>query len=102
MPRSFSILFLILVTSCASGPRGPVYDVNDDSRVFAIYRSAFEEAFRAAWEEKAGGHICTIGIEESPDPRGAWARVDGYEDGQRAGRKARLAYERERAEKETH
>ncbi len=105
MPRFLSILFLVLLTSCASNSpvSSPQVTTHDDElRLREIYRSAFARGFREAWDGKSV-IIDTMGlIGKSTDPEGESALLDGHSDGQRAGRKARIAYETESAEKEEH
>ena len=67
-----------------------------------IYRSSFKRGFLEAWAGR-GGVIETEGlVGKSTDPDGEWALHEGWMDGQRAGRKARLGFEMEQAEKEKH
>jgi hypothetical protein len=102
MPRLLAILALVLLTSCASRPpvsSTPTVSPEEKKRRHDIYRSAFERGFREAWDGRTV-IIETMGlIGQSTDPEGEWALHEGHMDGQRSGRKARLAYETEQAEK---
>lgn len=103
MPRLLSILILVVVTGCAShSPQSTsrVTPSAEQQRLHAIYRSAFERGFLEAWD---GSHVWidTAGlVGKSTDLEGDAALYEGHFDGQRAGFKARLEYEKKRSEGE--
>jgi hypothetical protein len=109
MHHFLPLLLVVLLTGCASPTERQIYwDTQratwrlEKDRLDDIYCSWFERGFFEAW---AGRHVIieTEGlVGKSTDPDGEWATHKGHMDGQQAGFKARLAYERGQAEKEKH
>jgi hypothetical protein len=106
MSRLFPVLLLGFLAGCASPTERQVHWETqratwklEQDRLNDIYSSSFERGFLNAW---AGGDNggCVLGNEESTDPDGEFALHRGWTDGNKVGLKARLALERERAEKE--
>jgi hypothetical protein len=105
----FLPVLMVLLAGCASPTEKQTYwDTQrarwklEQDRLHDIYRSAFQRGFREAWDGITV-HIDTAGlVGKSTDPDGESALLEGHDDGQRAGRKARLDYEIERAKKEEH
>lgn len=106
MHRFLAVLTLVVVAGCASPTEKQVFwDTQratwklEKDRLDDIYSSWFERGFLAAWAGR-GGVIETEGlVGKSSDPDGDWALHKGWMDGQRAGRKTRLAYEMEKEKK---
>jgi hypothetical protein len=111
MHRFLEVLMLFLLAGCVSPTESATQKqiywntqktaLNiEQKRLHGIYRSWFERGFLEAW----AGHRVTIETEgltgKSTDPDGDSALHEGHTDGQRAGNKARLAYEMKQAESE--
>jgi hypothetical protein len=98
---------LVVLVGCASPTERQVFwDTQraewkrEQDRLHGIYRSWFERGFLEAWAGR-GGVIETEGlVGKSTDPDGEWAIHEGWMDGQRSGRKARLDFEIKQAKKE--
>jgi hypothetical protein len=107
MQRLFGVMLLAFLAGCASPTQRQTYwDTrraeweHEQTRLHEIYRSWFERGFLEAWTGH-GGPIETEGLfGKSTDPEGEWAIHEGWDDGQRAAQKARLAFERGQAEKD--
>jgi len=107
MQRLTLILLLLLVAGCESSSSKKAYRdwysgllKPEQDRLHQIYRSSFEHGFLEAWDGH-GGVIETEGLTGySSDPEGEWAVHEGYMDGQKSGRNARLAFDLKQAEKE--
>jgi hypothetical protein len=106
MHRFLPVMVLVVLAGCASPTERQTYwDTEratwkvEQDRLHDIYRSWFERGFLEAWAGRSSV-IETEGLTgQSTDPDGEWAIHEGHMDGQRAGKKARLAYETEQAEK---
>jgi hypothetical protein len=100
MTRFLSILILTVMTGCASHSLQPTPRATpsvEQQRLHAIYRSAFERGFLDAWE---GRHVHIDRFDKSTDMEGERAYDEGHSDGQLAGVKARLEYEKKQVEGE--
>jgi hypothetical protein len=106
MYRLLPFLIWMLISGCASPIEKQDYWNRqrakwklEQKRLNHLYRSNFERGFLAAWAG-GGGPIETAGLIGTPtDPDGDLASLDGWNDGRQAGRKVRVAFEMEKANK---